>query len=301
MLFFWALNWSRTMEAKPSKWRSLAFRKFSKNEKQTLYKPEQDKSYSSFDPCLKYRTFDDRCQVVNEHPIMFVGHDKKPLFKYLGVKLEADLLDTILREIMRDRLVDDHETVEASLLTGPQKAWIVNHMVCQRQTWDLLIHDLAPSEADSLHKLIHAKYRRWIGLAKSAEGSILYRPTNQFGLGYVHLKDRLQQLQVIKWSIMKYSDDTNASGLYKHLLNRDTAGHTGTGRKSTPRLQLEKAEKQVTFDIMFSGQHGKAGLGMIPKPSSDKKERRKLVIAKLKAEANQKRLTILHGYEMQNG
>lgn len=100
---------------------------------------------------------------------------------------------------------------------------------------------------------------------------------------------------------MKYSDDINASELYKHLLSRDKAGHIGTGRQSTPRLQLENAEQQVAFDVMFSGNPGKTGLGMIPKPPTDKKERRKLIIAKLKAETNKKRLTVLHGYEMQNG
>jgi hypothetical protein len=164
-----------------------------------------------------------------------------------------------------------------------------------------MIHDLATSAVKPLHKMIHKKYRMWIGLAKSAEGSILYRPTDQFGLGFVNLIDMHQQHQVIKWHIMKCSKDLNASGLYKYLLARDKEGHVGTGRKTTPRLQLEIAERQVTFDGMLSNQRGTAGLGLIPKPPTDKKSRRKLIVAKIKAETNEKRLVVLHGYEMQNG
>ena len=298
--FSHALAWSVTMSAKPAKWRSLAFRKFYKGEKQTLYKPEQATVYSSFDPCLKVRTFDEEGKIVQEYPIKFIGHDKTPIFKYLGMKLEANLSDRILRELVLKRLTDHLEKVDATLLTGPEKAWIVDNLVCQMESWDLLIHDLPTSEVKKLHKHIHAKYRKWIGLAKSAEASILYRPTNRFGLGFVHLVDKHQQLQVIKWHIMKYSDDPNSSGLYKYVLQQDAKGFIGTGRKTTPRLQLEKAERQVVLDEMLSTQRGTGGIGTLRKPPTDKKGRRKLVIARLKAEATERRLTLLHGYEMQN-
>ena len=88
--------------------------------------------------------------------------------------------------------------------------------------------------------------------AKSAEGSILYRPTNQFGLGYIHLADLHERAQVSKWHMMKYSNDPNARGVYEYLLDRDQKGHIGTGRKSTPRLQLEATERALSLDDMLS-------------------------------------------------
>ena len=122
---------------------------------------------------------------------MFIGHCKLPVFKYLGVKLEADLSDALLKTMMQERLKDHLDKVDATVLKGPENAWIVSFIVCQMEIWDLF------------HKLVHKKYRKWIGLAKSAEGSILYRPTNQFGLGFVNLTDLHKQHPVTKWHIMK--------------------------------------------------------------------------------------------------
>jgi hypothetical protein len=299
--FVLALKWSRTMEAKPSKCRSLAFRKFYKGEKQTAFKAEQSTVYSSFDPMLKIRYFDNNGEVTKEEPIKFIGHDKIPMFAYLGHKVEPKMGNKVLIQLVGERIKDGLEKVDASLLKGTQKAWIVDKLLCTMQCWDLMIHNIAPSTVNIWHALIHAFYRKWVGLAKAAEGSVLYRPPDRFGLGFTHLTDMAKKAQVIKWHIMKYSEDTNASNLYQHMLKMDKLGHLGTGRKSSPRLQLEDAESQVDFNALISNHQGKAGLGLVKKTPSDKASRRKQIIEVLQKETENKRLAILHTYEMQNG
>jgi hypothetical protein len=119
------------------------------------------------------------------------------------------------------------------------KAWIVNHHVCSKIAWVLIIYDFPRSQADTWHKKLHRFYRSWLGLAKSAEPSILYRSKYNFGVNFKHLGDMRDQLQVVKWHTMKYSSDPNARQLHSHLLRRDRLGHVGKGRKNTYRMRLE--------------------------------------------------------------
>ena len=71
----------------------------------------------------------------------------------------------------------------------------------------------------------------------------------------------LEQLQLIRWHIIKSSKDPQARLLYYHLLQKDKTGHVGSGRKSTPRLKLEELERQVDLETRISSNAGQTGLG----------------------------------------
>ena len=223
------------------------------------------------------------------------------MFKYLGMQIQFDLNDNLIRAAILSKLRTWLEKVNSTLLTGPMKAWIVNHHVCLKLSWSLIVYDFPKSQANDWQDVVHKYYRRWMGLAKSAEPSILYRSRHHFGLGFKHLGDMREQLQVVRWHIMKTSTDPNARALYKHLLQRDGQGHVGTGRRTTPRLKLEELERTVALDQMAPANTGRGGLGLRPKPTPNRKTKRLELIAALKRETEQKRLVIVHGYEMQNG
>ena len=84
------------MKAKAIKCRSLAFRKFRKEEKQTKFKRVQATEYSSFDPLL----------MIDNKAIEFIGHDDPPMFKYLGryvqFNLEEDLIKKQFEQVEQD-------------------------------------------------------------------------------------------------------------------------------------------------------------------------------------------------------
>ena len=167
------------------------------------------------------------------------------------------------------------------------KAWITNHHVCSKLSWVLLIHNFPRSQADEWQKCIQSYYRKWMGLAKSAEPSILYRSRCNFGLKFKHLGEMQDQLQVTRWHIIKSSNDPNARKLYAHRLKRDQEGHVGTGRKTTPRLMLEELEAQVDHDELVPPHPGRTGLGYIHKRNETRRQR---VIKVMKDDNNKKRL-----------
>ena len=297
-----ALCWSKTMNPKPSKCKSLAFRKFMPKEKQVKFKARQKVQYSSFDPLLVVKYFDMKGKVLSKHPIGYIGDDDPPLFKYLGMKIQWDLrMENVVEEIT-NKLTKWLALVDGTLLTGPMKAWITNFHICSKLSWVLMIYNFSNSQAERWNDLTHSMYRKWMGLAKSAEASILYRSRVHFGLQFKHLREMQDQLQVTKWHIIKYSDDPNAKRLYEYKLKRDEKGHFGTGRKSTPRLKLEQSERNVTLDGMARGNTGVTGLGFLKsdKLPVTKKDKRKKLLSDLKRECEEKRLSILHTYEMQN-
>ena len=189
-----ACVWSETMCLKVVKCRSLAYRKFTKREN-SIYTRRQKTMYSCYDPLLR----------IDEQPIPFVGDDDPPLFKYLGFKIQFDFKDNLIREHLTKQLEQWLDIVDTSLLTGPQKAWIANHLICHKVAWALLIHEFSASHADDWAKLVHRFYRKWMGLAYPAEPQILYRANTNFGLNFKHLGAIHRQLQIVKWHIMKHS------------------------------------------------------------------------------------------------
>src|SRR6185436_6182983 len=118
-------------------------------------------------------------------------------------------------------------------------AWIVNHYVCSKLAWSFMVQNYSDTDAKQWQAHIHRRYRKWFGLAKSAEGSILYRTHEHFGLKLKSLPQMREQLQVTKVHIMKYSKDDESKNMYYYRLNMDQKGHVGQGRKTSPCLTLE--------------------------------------------------------------
>jgi hypothetical protein len=283
-----ALGWTKTMKLKPPKCKSLAFRKFKKGQV-TKYTAYQDRVYSSYDPLL----------LVYGKPSSFIGHDKDSMFKYLGMWIQANLKSDLIRQKVKDMLTGLLERLDKLLLTGAMKAWIANHYICAKISWALLIQDFPISLATEWDGLMKRFYRKWFNLARSAEPGVLYRATNDFGLNLKSLRGMLEQLQVVKWHILKTSQDEEARLLYNRRVERDKKGHVGTGRRDSPCLLIERTQRRVELDeFAFSGQTGKSGLGFHSSKTKQLSEREK-ILSVLKEETEERRLRDAYTYEMQ--
>ena len=284
-----ALRWTLTLKAKPAKCRSLAFRLFRQQEK-TEYKRVLSSMYSSYNPLLK----------IDDVPIKFIGDDDPPMFKYLGRYLQYDLKDNFVVKQTEEKLLKWLKIVDDTPLDGRMKAWIVNMHVCAKLAWLLMVQNLQKQDVQTWTDHIHRKYRKWIGLAKSTEGSILYRSNEHFGLNFKDLGQMQKQLEVVKWHIMKYSKDPQARELYRYRLDRDRKGHIGRGNRTSPCLTLENLQRSCELGRLSSrGQHGRRGLGF--RYRYRRVEPREEVIERLKQETEAKRLLALHQYRMQAG
>ena len=156
------------------------------------------------------------------------------------------------------------------------------------------MQNFSDTDAKKWQDHIHRRYRKWFGLAKSAEASILYRSHEHFGLKLKNLKEMKQQLQVPKWHIMKNSKDEESKEVYQYRLDLDRKGHIGQGRKTSPCLELEFVERSKALDLSAAGRHGgRQGLGFRPQAERKLTPREEL-IALMKKEAESKRLVVLH-------
>src|SRR5690242_11050572 len=107
-----------------------------------------------------------------------------------------------------------------------------------------------------------------------------------------------KQLRVIKWHIIKYSKDSQMQQLYNYRLALDRGRHIGRGNRTSPCLTLEELEKARALE-RFIGyrQQGHQGLGYRCKYR--KVDSRTDSINRMKKEAEEKRLIILHQYKLQ--
>src|SRR3954469_1819753 len=103
-----ALEWTQVLKAKPVKCRSLAFRLFRSEEKQTEFKKVLSTQYSCFDPLLK----------INNAAIKFIGEDDPPWFKYLGRYLQYNLKDDLIKKQVEEKLLKWLQVIEDSGLEG---------------------------------------------------------------------------------------------------------------------------------------------------------------------------------------
>ena len=228
--------------------------------------------------------------------------DDPPMFKYLGRYVQFNLKEDLIKKQFENKLNKMLELVDAAPLDGRMKAWIVNHYVCSKLAWSLMVQNFSDTETKKWQAHIHRRYRKWFGLAKSAEGSILYRTHEHFGLKLKSLPEMREQLQVTKWHIMKYSKDDESKNMYHYRLNMDNKGHIGQGRKTSSCLTLERfeqEEKSISNTLSEIAVKGRAGLGY--RRQERKLEPRQKLIQRMKAEAEEKRMTMLHDYQMQAG
>ena len=150
---------------------------------------------------------------------------------------------------IEEKLLKWLKIVDDTLLDGRMKAWIVNMHVCAKLAWLLMVQNFHKQDVQSWTDHIHRKYRKWVGLAKSAEGSILYRANEHFGLNFKDLGQMQKQLEVVKWHIMKCSKDPQAQELYRYRLDRDRKGYIGRGNRTSPCLTLETCSGPVSLSV----------------------------------------------------
>ena len=109
-----------------------------------------------------------------------------------------------------------------------------------------MIQDFPASKVEIWQATLNRYYRKWMGIASSGDASKLYPSTNHFGLNFKNLSVVHKKLQVIKWHIMKNSDDENARMLYRYRLNQDTKGHRGR-RKFSACISIEKSLEMLSL------------------------------------------------------
>ena len=148
-------------------------------------------------------------------------------------------------------------------INGPAKAWIYNHVVIPKITWELTIYSFPISFLESLEAKCTKMLKRWLQLNKSLTTTALYRSKTNAGLQLTRLTTYAKCSQVIKYHLNKYAKDEKCRDLYKHNAERKKELNNWNGIK-----ELEQRERHLVLNEISNvgrGQTNRAGLGLHPK------------------------------------
>lgn len=191
----------------------MAFKKFLKNKIGRWKRPSGSNAsgWGPFDPELR----------LGNHSLVFIGFEDCPIFKYLGRKIQFDLKEDIVLKDLLAKTQNLLKLVDDTRLTGPMKSWIADQYILAKISFVLMVQDFSETDVSKIQALFHRRYRAWMGLAKSADGDVLYRSNKHFGLNIKNVNEVTRRLRVIKWHIMKNSLDLQSRLLYSNRLLRD--------------------------------------------------------------------------------
>ena len=227
------------MRAKPAKCRALAAKFFKGNDQRAKWKPFQGSTYATFDPQL----------TIKGQLVKAIGApDGDQSFKFLGWIVYHDQNDKEIRAKVWKAYVKNMELVDATRLTGIQKAWIYQHFVVPKLNWPFLIYDFPLKLAKDMRTYANRALKNWIGLYKSADLGVLYRKRQRFGLQLTDIAVFFKKMQITKCAIVKHSPDKDIAQTY--ILREKYEAR----RKSMiwkPTMALAEAERQASFERRY--------------------------------------------------
>ena len=244
------LNWTRTMKAKPSKCRSLAMRRIQLVNTQG----KTTRSYVPYDPKLK----------IGGKEMPFIH--QAPM-RFLGEEIYQDLSDSEVRAKVCAKFKGLLEKTDRDKVNNIGKLWIYENHVVSRITWEFIIYSFPITFAESLQTTANRYLKKWAGLARCANPSILFRSREKKGLQMKALTTHLKCMQLIKFHIMKYSVDEETSYVYGHMLARLKGKKNWNGAK-----ELEERERHLFFNELCRGQQGRHGVGFVKGEKRDAKD-----------------------------
>ena len=247
------LNWTVTMQAKPSKCISLGFKVFDPKIKNESFTPVEDTLFSPFDPCL----------TINGHPIKFIFNQNDPNlfkaehFKFLGQWIHYSLSDKQIKAKICNNIMEDISTIDNSLVNGFMKLWLYQFYLLARTSWPFLIYDFERSFAVDIEKQINTKLKKWAGINLRVDNGLLFRSKANFGVGLASIIDHYERMQLIKCELLQNSIDPTVQKLYH--VRADKNAKLSKVWKATNLSRVVNAE--VELNLKFPTQNNYQGVG----------------------------------------
>ena len=241
------LEWSG-MQAKPCKCRTFAHRGFSRDGRNLGFQPINDTMFSAYDPKL----------TISGAPIPFMGDEP---YKMLGKNIAGKSRRVAEKDMVKEKLERDLLNVGKSKLTGVQKTWIYEHLIIPSIRWELTIYEFGLTFVESLNSLITKFLKKWLGITRSADTSILYRSKDHFGLNLPNITTVYKSTQIGREFKMKCSKDSDIQSFYTAKSQVQSLKKNWNSTK-----HLEQTERAVVLDEMsVGGQTSRHGVGYVVK------------------------------------
>jgi hypothetical protein len=251
------LSWTRCLFLKPGKCYSFALGD---------RRSHGGASYGAFDPGL----------TISGKAVEFFADE---LHKYLGRLFSTDITNKGAYKLTLEFFSSALSRIDDAPITGPSKAWIYQFYVLAVLSWPFLIYPFSVTNIFKDFEALATRFlKKWYGLAKSANPSILFLPKSRNGLGITSPVEKFKTLQVCAFHQLVNSKDPLITSLAKSSNERDSLSKSN---KWSPATALTSAESSLNFNLSFNGQVGSTGLGNMSnrKSSSNPKAKRSAIAA----------------------
>ena len=109
------------------------------------------------------------------------------------------------------------------------KAWIYNFYIISKVSWELQVYEFPITYIRDLESIINRYLKKWFKLARCASPTVIYRNTDNYGLGLKKLETVYKKLKVGNAHHLKYNPDSNCAALYQAKMEKErdlvTGGH----------------------------------------------------------------------------
>ena len=164
---------------------------------------------------------------ISDQIIPNMGNDN---FSFLGMPVRASNNMNEGRESLKADLDSMLTRVDSSLVTPQQKLRLYKFGVCPRLSWRLLVNTFTTTWLERTLQPIATRYlKRWCGLTKSANTSIMYLPSKHSGLSLPSIVSLYRKYQT-----------TRMAQLF-------TSADAGVRKAASLSLKAEQGSQRMTF------------------------------------------------------
>ena len=234
-----------------------------------------------------------RKQDVRMNGELITSLTDKPV-KYLGKWYNESLKETQQIEEVEKLLRKYLQRIDKSLLPGKFKVWVSQNVLMPILMWPLSIYEVTMTQVEKCEKLITKNIKAWLGIPKSLSTAALYGRSTKLQLPVKSLSEEVKVVKARNKVTLEDSKDEKIRG----------AGiEVNIGRKWKADTEVEDARSALRMqEIAGIGCRGREGIGLTPRryySKVGKKERRKMVVGKVREKEEQKRQVKLTGLAKQ--
>ena len=155
--------------------------------------------------CLTIQASSGKSTAHSGEEIQHIENDK---FKFLGMPVRIYHNNREARSALKDRLSQMLRKIDSIPLTRQQKLRLFKDGVCPRLSWSLLTENLPTSWLEKeLQPLATKALKKWAGLTRSSNISVLFLPAKRGGLGLPSLVGQYKKLQISRMVQLQPSSD----------------------------------------------------------------------------------------------
>ena len=219
---------------------------------------------------------------------------EKPV-KYLGKWFDESLNDKEQVCQIEKQLKTYLRRIDQSLLPGKYKVWCYQNVLLPKLMWPLSIYEVTLPKVESFQRLITGRIKGWLGIPKCLSVAALYSKSVKLQLP---VSSVVEEVKVVKARNKVTLENSQDERIQKAGID------IKLGRKWNAAEEIDEALSHLQHqEISGIGNRGREGVGFTERKyysKVNKKERRKLIVGKVRGKEEQQRMVKLSNLAKQS-